>query len=232
VKGVGEVAVESILKAREPGRFESLADMCERVDGRSLNRKVLEALVKCGACDCFGQTRAWLFAQIERTLARATSVIADRERGQSSLFGKLESTSARRSLDPTPPPLPEWPQHELLAYEKELLGFYVTGHPLTPFAPILERYSLADTRSLAGLENKSMTRIGGMISAVQNGFSKKSGKPYCLFTLEDLHGSVQVLCVNENYDKYRELLVLNNAVLVSGEVMTGDDKPKIFRRKF
>jgi len=228
VKGVGEVAVESILKAREPGRFESLADMCERVDGRSLNRKVLEALVKCGACDCFGQTRAWLFAQIERTLARATSIIADRERGQSSLFGKLESTSARRSLDPTPPPLPEWPQHELLAYEKELLGFYVTGHPLTPFAPILERYSLADTRSLAGLENKSMTRIGGMISAVQNGFSKKSGKPYCLFTLEDLHGSVQVLCVNENYDKYRELLVLNNAVLVSGEVMTGDDKPKIF----
>jgi DNA polymerase-3 subunit alpha len=124
--------------------------------------------------------------------------------------------------------LPEWPQHELLAHEKELLGFYVTGHPLTPFAPVLEKYALTNTAKLAELPNRSMTRIGGLIAAVQNGVSKKSGKPYSMVTLEDLEGSVQVLCMNENYEKYRELLKPNMAILVVGEVNTGDERPKIF----
>ena len=95
IKGVGEVAVEAILKARnEGGKFTSLSDLCERVDGRTVNRKMLEALIKSGACDCFGQTRATLFAQIERTLARAASIISDRQHGQSSLFGALEEKAA------------------------------------------------------------------------------------------------------------------------------------------
>jgi DNA polymerase-3 subunit alpha len=227
IKGVGEVAVETILKARtDGGRFTTLADMCERVDGRSLNRKVLEALIKSGACDGFGQTRATLFSQIDRTLARAASIISDRQRGQSSLFGALEEKAS--SQPETVAGLPEWPQHELLAHEKELLGFYVTGHPLTPFAAILEKYSLGNTAGLAQLPNRSLTRIGGMIAAVQQGISKKSGKPYAMVTLEDLEGSVQVLCMNENYDRYRELLTTNRAILVIGEVNTGDEKPKIF----
>ena len=220
IKGVGEIAVEAILKGRaEGGDFRSLADLCERVDGRTVNRKVLEALIKCGACDCLGQTRATLFAQIDRTLARAASVIADRQRGQTSLFGTLEERT------PQPPEsmanLPEWPEHELLAHEKELLGFYVTGHPLTPYAPILEKYALTNTTTLAQLAPRSLTRIGGLIAAVQNGVSKKSGKPYSLVTLEDLEGSVQVLCLNENYDKYRELLAPGKAILVVGEVNDG-----------
>ena len=90
VEGVGEVAVENILKARnEGGKFKSLADLCERVDGRTVNRKILEALIKSGACDCFGETRATLVAQIERTLSRAASIVSDRQKGQSSLFGMM-----------------------------------------------------------------------------------------------------------------------------------------------
>jgi DNA polymerase-3 subunit alpha len=116
----------------------------------------------------------------------------------------------------------------LLTHEKELLGFYVTGHPLTPFAPILEKYALANTAKLAELPNRSLTRIGGLIAAVQNGVSKKSGKPYSMVTLEDLEGSVQVLCMNENYDKYRELLTPGKAILVIGEVNAGEEKPKVF----
>ncbi len=227
IKGVGEVAVETILKARnEGGKFNSLSDLCERVDGRTVNRKILEALIKSGACDAFGQTRATLFAQIERTLARAASILSDRQKGQSSLFSALEEKAP-----PMPEAisnLPEWPQHELLAHEKELLGFYVTGHPLTPYVPILEKYALANTATLAELSNRSLTRIGGLIAAVQNGVSKKSGKPYSMVTLEDLEGSVQVLCMNENYEKYRGLLLPNKAILVIGEVNTGDDRPKIF----
>src|SRR6185437_11677418 len=177
IKGVGEVAVQAILKARdEGGKFETLADMCQRVDGRTVNRKILEGLIKSGACDCFKQTRATHFAQIDRTLARAASIISDRQRGQSSLFGAMEEKTV--PMPETAMNLPEWPQHELLAHEKELLGFYVTGHPLTPFAPILEKYCLNNTSTLAQLPNRSLTRIGGMIAAVQSGFSKKSGKPY------------------------------------------------------
>jgi DNA polymerase-3 subunit alpha len=227
IKGVGEAAVETILKARgESGKFKTLAELCERVDGRSLGRKTLEALIKTGACDCFGQTRATLTAQIERTLARAASILSDKQKGQSSLFGALEEKSSS-AVPESIANLPEWPQHELLAHEKELLGFYVTGHPLTPLAPLLQRFSLHNTSQLASAQNRSMTRIGGMIAAVSHGTSKKSGKPYSMVTLEDLDGSVQLLVMND-YDKFRPLLEPNKALLVVGEVSTGEDKPKIF----
>jgi len=226
IKGVGEVAVESILKARnEYGRFKSLAELCERVDGRTVNRKTLEALIKTGACDAFGQTRATLTAQIERTLARAASILSDKQKGQSSLFGALEEKAA--PMPEAVSNLPEWPQHELLAHEKELLGFYVTGHPLTPLAPLLQKYSLHTTARLTEVPNRGMTRLGGMIAAVNHGVSKKSGKPYSMVTLEDLDGSVQLLVMND-YDKFRPLLEVNQAILVVGEVSTGEDKPKIF----
>ena len=216
IKNVGEAAVEAILKARdEGGKFKSLSDLCERVEDRSLTRKTIEALVKTGACDSFGQTRASLFAQIERTLSRAASILSDKQKGQSSLFGALEEKAP--AMPEAISNLPEWPQHELLAHEKELLGFYVTGHPLTPFAPILERYTLTNLAKLGELPNRSLTRIGGMISAVTHGFSKKSGKPYSMVTLEDLEGSVQLLVMND-YDKFRPLLEANKAILVIGEV--------------
>jgi DNA polymerase-3 subunit alpha len=227
IKGIGEVAVQSILDARErDGRFKTLAELCERVDGRTVSRKVLEALIRSGACDAFGESRATLFSQIDRTLARAASIIHDRQRGQASLFGALEAKDPDDGVKVAR--LPEWPQSELLAAEKELLGFYVTGHPLTPLAPLLQNYGLHTSVTAAAVEPRTVTRIGGMIGAIQQGISKKSGKPYAMVTLEDLEGTVQVLCMNENFDKYRDLLKIGNALLVIGEVNNGEDKPKIF----
>jgi DNA polymerase-3 subunit alpha len=226
IKGVGQGVVESILAARKSGKFTSLAELCERVDGRSLTRKVLEALIKSGACDCFGETRATAFAKIDRVLIRAAGIIQDRQRGQDTLFSILEERAAEK-VEPEKQ-LPEWPQHELLAHERELLGFYVTGHPLTPFAPILEKYALHKTNQLAELANHAMTRIGGLVTEVQKGISKKSNKPYALVTLEDLTGSVQLLCLNDNYEKFAPLWIPNAALLVTGEVNRSEDKPKIF----
>lgn len=227
IKGVGEAAVEAILKAREEGgKFKSLADLCERVDGRSLGRKTLEALIKTGACDCFGLTRATLFSQVERTMARAASTLADKQKGQGGFFDVLAEKPSPKAEKVSN--LPEWPQHELLAHEKELLGFYVTGHPLTPFVPLLQKFTLTTIAKLGELPNRTLTRIGGMVSVVQSGFSKKSGKPYAMVTLEDLEGSVQILCMNENYDKFRPLLEAKRTLLVIGEVNTGEDKPKVF----
>jgi DNA polymerase-3 subunit alpha len=228
VKGIGEIAVQSMLDARQrDGKFKTLAELCERVDGRTVNRKVLEALIRSGACDTFGETRATLFAQIDRTLARAASIIQDRQRGQASLFGALETQTADQPEKIAR--LPEWPQSEILAAEKELLGFYVTGHPLTPFVPLLDKYGTHNSVTAASLtEPRAVARIGGMIGAIQQGISKKSGKPYAMVTLEDLEGTVQILCMNENFDKNRELLKTGNVILVIGEVNNGEDKPKIF----
>ncbi|MCX7723109.1 MAG: DNA polymerase III subunit alpha [Verrucomicrobiae bacterium] len=227
IKGIGEAAVDSIIKARtEGGRFRSLADLCERVDTRAVNRKVLEALIKSGACDCFGQTRATLFAQIDHALARAASIAADRARGQSSLFGRLDEDTA--PIPESLTNLPEWPPNELLAYEKELLGFYFTGHPLAPYAKLLEQYALANTATLAELSNRTVTRIGGLVTAVQYGISKKTSKPYLIATLEDMDGAVQVLFMNEAYDRSREFVKPNTAVMIVGEVSTADEKPKLF----
>src|SRR5208283_3407493 len=202
----------SLAARAAAGKFTSLADLCERVDGRTVNRKCLEALIKSGACDGFGETRATLFSRMDRALTRAAGILQDRNRGQDTLFGMLHEDAAGKPE--AEKRLPEWPQHELLAHEKELLGFYVTGHPLTPFVPILEKYTLTNTAKLSELPNRSLTRIGGLIAAVQHSVSKKSGKPYSMVTLEDLEGSVQILCMNENYDKFRPLLEANKAILV------------------
>ncbi|MFA6545882.1 MAG: DNA polymerase III subunit alpha, partial [Limisphaerales bacterium] len=227
IKGVGEIAVQGIIEARDKGgKFTSLTDFCERVDSRTVNRKTLEALIKCGACDSFNEPRASMFAALDRIMARAASAAADRVRGQVSLFGMMEEAAPKQVEKSAQ--LPEWPQHELLAHEKELLGFYVTGHPLTPFASLLEKFCLHNSATAKTLPARGMTRIGGMIGAVQQGMSKKSGKPYAMVTLEDLEGTFSMLLMNDNYDKYRELLVPQKALLVVGEVNNDEDKPKLF----
>jgi DNA polymerase III subunit alpha len=124
--------------------------------------------------------------------------------------------------------VPEWPQSQLLAAEKELLGFYVTGHPLTPHAGVLEKYCLSNSVTAKDVPARSLTRLGGLVSAVQQGISKKTNKPYMMVTIEDLQGAMSMLVMNENYDKYRELIVPNKALLILGEVNNSEDRPKIF----
>jgi len=227
IKGVGEVAVHSILDARRAGGpFKSLQEFCERVDTRSANRKVIECLIKAGACDSLGSNRATLWANLDHCLGRASAMAADKARGQSSLFDTFDA--APKAAPTKAVVLEEWPAGERLAAEKELLGFYVSGHPLEPFEAILRRYTLQTVEDLAGLANRSMARFGGLVGAVQQGVSKKSGKPYAMVTVEDATGSVQLLCMNESYDKYRELFVMNMPLLVTGEVSTGEDRPKVF----
>ncbi|MBI1177265.1 DNA polymerase III subunit alpha [bacterium] len=229
IKGVGEGAVNTILAARsEGGPFKSLSDLCERVDGRTVNRKVLEALIKSGACDGFGETRASLFAQIDRVLQRAASVQADKAKGQVSLFDMMDAAAAGDADAEPKIQLPEWPQGEMLAHEKELLGFYVSGHPLTPFAPILDKYCLHNSATAKELPPRSMSRVGGMISTVQKGISKKSGKAYCMVGIEDLHGSFSMLLVNDTFDRYAHLMEPGKTVLIVGEVNNDEDKPKLF----
>lgn len=227
IKGIGEIAVEQILNARQAhGPFHSLEELCEHVDTRTVNRKVLEALIRSGACDGFGAPRATMWASIDSTLSRAASAAQDRTRGQTSLFGLLEGGDPH-ALTPVVH-AEEWPEAELLAAEKELLGFYVSGHPLASVAPVLEKYALATATSLADLESGSMTRVGGLVTSVQPGISKKNGKPYLLAVLEDLTGAIPLVCLADAAEKFKPILEPKRTLLVIGEVNTRDDRPKIF----
>ncbi len=224
VKGVGEAAVEAMLAAREDsGAFSSLPDLCNRVDLRAVNRKVLEALIKAGACDSFGQSRASLTAQIDRSLSRAASAAADRARGQETLFGMLETNDPEEEEIPAGlRNLPEWPDAEKLAYEKELLGFYVSGHPLEPFLGLVDSYCTHQVGELKELPGRTIVRVAGLVSEVRRGISRKTDKPYCIATVEDLETEFGVLCVNENYDKFNHL---------PQEIFPIDEAPRRFTKQ-
>ena len=230
IKGVGEAAVEAMLAAREDsGAFSSLPDLCNRVDLRAVNRKVLEALIKAGACDSFGQSRASLTAQIDRSLTRAASAADDRARGQETLFGMLEADDPEEEEIPAGlRNLPEWPDAEKLAYEKELLGFYVSGHPLEPFLSLIDSYCTHQVGELKELPGRTIVRVAGLVSEVRRGISRKTDKPYCIATAEDLETDFGVLCVNENYDKFNHLFEVNKPLMFIGEVNNNEDVPKIF----
>jgi DNA polymerase-3 subunit alpha len=228
IKNVGEVAVENIIDVRAGnGKFQSFEDFCGRVDLRIVNRKVLECLVKCGAFDSVAPAvagRAQVFAGIEYQMNRAASLQRDRERGQAALFD-VEPVHARRQATGAPPEV-EWSQSEMLAFEKELLGFYVTGHPLTQYAEILRHYELASSAQLAQLQDGQATRIGGIVSKLQLKTTRQ-GKPMAIAAVEDLAGTVEVLVFPETYSLCAMHLRADAAVFVSGTVNLREDKPKI-----
>ncbi len=200
IKNVGEVAVKNVIEVRDAtGRFASFEEFCTRVDLRIVNRKVLECLAKCGAFDSLGEPRAEVFAAIEYQMSRASAVQRDRERGQAALFD-VEPVNARQKATGRLPVV-EWAQGEILAFEKELLGFYVTGHPLSEYAEILTRYEMASSGKLAELQDGQVTRIGGIISKLVPKTTKQ-GKPMAIMTLEDLDGAVEVLVFPESYARF------------------------------
>ena len=229
IKGVGEAAVEALLAARSlGGTFINLEDLCGRVETKAINRKALESLIKAGACDSVGPNRATVFHQIDGSMARATANASDKSRGQVSFFDTFEAAPAARQRVEHPVVQEDWPVAQKLADEKELVGFYVSGHPLGPYEKLLSRHTTHTIEQLAALPNRSMIRIGGLVSAVQKGVSKKTGKPYAMVTLEDMTGTVTALAMNESYDRYTELFVVNQALLVTAEVSTGEERPKLF----
>jgi DNA polymerase-3 subunit alpha len=229
IKGVGEAAVEALLVARsQGGAFKDLEDLCGRVDTKAINRKALEALVKAGACDSIGPNRATVFHQIERAMMRASANAADKSRGQVSFLDTFEAAPVDRRRPDKAVVQEDWPIAQKLADEKELVGFYVSGHPLGPYEKLLARHTTHTIEALAGLANRSMARVGGLVSAVQKGVSKKTGKPYAMVTLEDITGSVTALAMNESYDRHADLFVVNQALLVTAEVSTGEERPKLF----
>ncbi|MEO6786839.1 MAG: DNA polymerase III subunit alpha [Chthoniobacteraceae bacterium] len=227
IKNVGESAMESAMSERaRGGAFASLTDFCARVDGKKISKKAIECLVKSGAFDEFGADRATMFAGIEGAMASAASAHRDRAAGQESLFGdmgKVAKTAPARS-GPTVPP---WSLTEKLGFEKELLGFYVTGHPLDEYRSALESPKYVPIARLATQENKSNVTIAGQLASVEKRFTKKDGKPFAIVVMEDFTGQIEVMIWNESFVRVQKVLEPGAVVALTGRLDLRDEGPRI-----
>jgi DNA polymerase-3 subunit alpha len=219
IKHVGTGAMEVAIREREQrGPFTSLEDFCSRLDSRIANRKMLESLVKAGAFDFLGRERAELFACIDEALTASVAASRDRAAGQVSLFDETTApkTSRRRQITP-------WSEHEKLSYEKELLGFYVSGHPLDAYVDLFAAKKYRSIASLGELDDRAPFKIGGAIVQVDKKFTRKEGKPFAVVWIEDLTDMLEVVVWNEVYLKISDALVPGRVIEIRGTLDRRDD---------
>jgi DNA polymerase-3 subunit alpha len=230
IKNVGFGAVEAIVAERQAkGPFAGFFDFVNRMDAQAINKKVLESLIKAGAFDSTGISRARLFKGIEFALNRRAAEERDRSRGQISLFGALEmdSGSSGSASDAGLPDGEDWPVREMLNYEKELAGFYISGHPLEEFA--LETRCLTSHALEDVLEDRHIgfVRMCGLIADARKLFTKKDKEPMAAFRLDGLTGSIDAVIFPGSYRVHGAHVVDDLPVVVVAEVSREEDKPKL-----
>jgi DNA polymerase III subunit alpha len=216
VKGVGEGAVRSILETREnSGAFTDLFDLVSRVDVKAVNRKVYEALIKCGALDTLPGNRAQLLDALDSALEVASREARDREMGQASLFGMIEEPHP--SLAPSLRPLPAPTTMELLGWEKETLGIFVSGHPLADVAEALSRTGAVPVRELRNLEDDSQVKIAGLITSVRRTLTKAQAQ-MLIATVEDTTGAIECVVFPKQYTDLQARFIEDGIVIITGRL--------------
>jgi DNA polymerase-3 subunit alpha len=225
VKNVGEGAIDAILDARRQGPFDSLFDFCQRVELKKVNKRVIESLIKCGAFDTMDLSRAQLAAVLEQALQWGQLVQKEKADPQMGLFDTGPSQPVAINLPPIPP-VAEWTEKQRLAFEKEALGFYISGHPLSRHESVLKRYGTTNTQSLADVGDGAAVRLGGLVRKSKVIRSKK-GDPMAFVTLEDRQGSVEVTVFSALYAGIYELLADDSPVMVEGRVQKDENTVKV-----
>jgi DNA polymerase-3 subunit alpha len=222
IKNVGAGAMESAVAEREKnGPFQSLANFCSRLDSRTVNRKILESLVKCGAFDCIEPNRASLFTEIEPAMGAAASLQRDRASGQVSLFGDTPLVPEKKSANLTK--IAPWSQLETLGYEKELLGYYVSGHPLDAYAGHFDAGKYNTIAQAREATEPGTFKLAGLVISVEKRFSKKDGKPFGILMLEDFTGSLEITAWDESFSKNASLFVVGSAVSINTRITRRDE---------
>jgi len=231
VKNVGSKAIESIIAARASGdRFTSLFDFAARVDLRATNRAVIDSLIKCGAFDYLGARRSQLASVLDSALKMGVSIQRDRRQGQQGLFDVLDNSDPATDTATQLPDIDEWPEGILLAHEKEMLGLYVSSHPMVRYKDLLEGFASAHSNTLATLEDGAEVVLGGVISKVRYTFTKNGrsvGEKMALFKLEDLHGEVDAVIFPSDFEKYHVLIKDDQIVFLKGRVDQRREEPSI-----
>ncbi len=216
VKNVGEAAIEVLVEERENnGRYLSLFDFCERVSLAKVNKKVVESLIKCGAFDSTGAERAPMMAAAEDALSHGQTIQRERADAQMTFFD-LEETQTTINA-PVLPDIPEWSEKQRLTFEKEALGFYVTGHPLSNYRDQLARYANADSVGIREMKDKAHVIIGGTITTVNR---KRTKKDLLMadISIEDIYGPLRVIVFPTLFKLVADLLVEDAPVFVEGNL--------------
>ena len=229
IKNVGRGAAESIVVARDKeGKFASLENLCKRVDLRLTNRKVLESLIKCGAMDSFGMPRAQMVAGLDMILESASRTQREKAKGQLSFFDLgISENGFHNTGNASMPQVKEWPEPQLLAFEKDMLGFYVSGHPLARYARQLKRFVSSSIGSLHEHHDQDEVKIVGLIAKIKQTTTRQKQEKMAILKLEDLEGDVETLVFPRTYQKVSRYLQANTVVMVYGIVNLKEDSPKI-----
>ena len=213
VRHVGRGAIDSIIAARGLRRFDSLTDFVDRIDLRLCNKRVLEALIAAGACDSLAGHRAQLLAALDGVLAEAQLRQQEREAGQVSLFG--ESVPARGAVPAVLPSVPSWSEADRLAREKDVLGFFISGHPLERYRSEVELFGTRTTATL-GQWSEHQVSIATMVTSVKRQISKKTGREYARLTLEDFHGTAEAIVFPDAWARLSQTITPDLAMLLVG----------------
>lgn len=226
VKNVGEGAIESVLEVRNEGEsFKSLFDFCERVDQRKVNRRVIESLIKCGAFDSTGTKRSQMMSVLEEAIEIGQKAQRDRMNGQFSLF-EVMPQQGHGFVYPPFPEMEEWRESQLLSYEKESLGFFITGHPLARYESIVRKFANTDTSKVRELSDGAVVRIGGLVRDFKH-YNDRKGDLMAFVTLEDLSGFVEVTLFSSLYSSVSDLIEKDAAVFIEGRVTRDEKSVKI-----
>ncbi len=223
IKNVGQSAAESIMAARrDVGRFRSLHQFTEKVDLAAVNRRMIESLIKAGAMDTLSGTRSQMFAAIDGALEHGQRTWKDRLSGQTGLFAAM---AEENEIPDVPlPSVPDWTDQEKLTGEKEMLGFYVTGHPLDQHLAKVNELATHDSSQLEGLTKGAEVALCGILTGIQRK-RNKDGKPWAAMQLEDLSGAVDLMVFTTQYERLAEQLVEDRAVLVRGQALPEEGGP-------
>jgi len=227
VKNLGPSAVESIVKARaEAGKnIATLHDFCEKVDTGTLNRRMIESLIRAGAMDSLEGTRSQKFAAVESAMEAGQRVWRDRECGQEGLFGEMLAAGEEHRAPL--PNVPDWTEKDKLAGEKEMIGFWVTGHPLDHYADKVSELATHDSSNLDGLAKNTEVKLCGVLTGVTRKRNKE-GKPWASMIVEDRSGSIEAMCFASTYERLAAEIVEDQAVMIRGLVLPEENAaPKI-----
>ena len=228
VKNVGQIAIDSIITMRQKENgFKSLYHFCEHIDSRVVNRKVIESLIKCGAFDSFKLHRSQLIAILDKAMEVAGGIQKDRQNGQMSFFDTFENQDHFKKSFHDIPDIKEWPESQLLSFEKEMLGFYITKHPLTRFEKILRLYGNANVMSLGSRRDGDNIVIGGILNTVKLTTTKKTGERMAIAKLEDLTGIVEVLVFPKSYTKIGNHIKADTMLFIKGRLSLREEEPKL-----
>jgi DNA polymerase-3 subunit alpha len=222
VKNLGQSAVEAIGKARqEVGCFVSLHEFCEKVDLGAINRRMIESLIRAGAMDSLEGTRSQKFAAVEGAMEAGQRAWRDRESGQVGLFGEVMAGEAHSAPLPN---VPDWADKEKLGGEKELLGFWVTGHPLDRYVDKVAELATHDSGNLEGLVKGSEVALCGVLTGITRKRNRE-GKPWAAMMIEDRNGSVEALVFAGSFERLAPLVVEDQAVVVHGLALPEEGGP-------